>query len=291
MKINYNSKTEIKNLLKELNIYLKKRWGQNFLINEGVRNKIINILDPGKNEKIWEIGPGIGSMTETLINKTDNLTVFEIDKGLINYLKEYFREYSEKGAFRIIEGDFLKTWKEEIRKNGIPDKIIGNLPYNSASAFILTLIENNSVPSRMVFTVQKELAQRITAEKNTKNYSSFSVLCQYACTTKYCGNISPGSFFPKPEVTSAVIEMIPNKKLLDPVSESIFLRIVKGLFQSRRKTIKNNIRSNITIKNTTQEEIMNAASAAGIDILHRAEDYRVADFIKFSNEICRISSG
>lgn len=290
MKINYNSKHEIKKLLQELNICLKKRWGQNFLINENARNNIINILNPEKEEKIWEIGPGIGSITEILLAKTDSLTVFEIDKGLIRFLNEYFAMFikSEDKYFNIVDGDFLKTWEKELKINGAPDKIIGNLPYSSASAFIVTLIENNAVPAKMVFTVQKELAQRITAKTNTKSYSSFSVLCQYACTIKIRGDINSGSFFPKPDITSTIIEMTPNKRLQNPASDKIFLQLVKGLFSSRRKTIKNNIRSNITINNVSNESIYNAAFNANIDIQKRAEYYNVSDFINFSNEIQKI---
>jgi 16S rRNA (adenine1518-N6/adenine1519-N6)-dimethyltransferase len=293
MKINFNSAAEIRNLLKDLKIYLKKRWGQNFLINEGVRNKIVGLLDPLRNEKIWEIGPGIGSITEILINKTNSLTVFEIDKGLVRFLQEYFSTFisGEKNSLSIKEGDFLKTWKEEMKRKGLPDKIIGNLPYSSASAFIRTLIENNSVPSAMVFTVQKELAQRITAKTNTKNYSSFSVLCQYACGITLCGDINPGSFFPRPEVVSTIIKMVPSGIQLDPVVKPVFLKLVKGLFRSRRKTIKNNIRNNIDIKNISKDTILNAAHSAGIDISDRAENYSVSDFIRFSSEICRISPG
>ncbi len=290
MKINYNSTVNIKQLLNELNIYLKKRWGQNLLINEGARNKIVDLLDIKENERIWEIGPGIGSMTELILTKTKALTVFEIDYGLIRFLEKQFsiNNNINQNHFRIVQGDFLKTWKTELETNGPPDKIISNLPYSSASAIISAIIENNSIPKKMVFTVQKELANRITAEISTKSYSSFSVLCQYGCNIKLCGDLHSGSFFPKPEVISTIIEMTPANRVLKPTNEKIFLKLFRGLFQSRRKTIKNNLKNNIKIPGLNTEDLIKAAEGAGIDITRRAETYFINDFIFFSNEICKL---
>ena len=288
MKINHNSTVEIKRLLKELNIYLKKRWGQNFLINESARNKIVDLLNPEENDKIWEIGPGIGSMTELLLARTEHLTVFEIDYGLIRFLEKQFSKiYNSEGKkkhIRIVQGDFLKTWKKELDTNGAPDKIISNLPFSSASAFIFTMIKN--IPTKMVFTVQKELARRITAKINTKSYSSFSVLCQYACNTKLCGDLQSGSFFPRPEVTSTIIEITPQNRAVSPPVEKILFNLVRGLFQSRRKTIRNNILKNI--KNIDTELAIKASEYAGIDLTRRAESYSIEDFIRFSEEIYKL---
>ncbi|ETZ18744.1 Dimethyladenosine transferase [Borrelia duttonii CR2A] len=171
MNINYNSINSIKNVLKNKNIAPRKIWGQNYLINENIREKIIDALDIKKNEKIWEIGPGLGAMTATLLNKANFLTAFEIDPKYSEILNEKFGQLKN---FKLIEGDFLKTYKQE--KTSI-NKIVSNLPYNIASKVISTLIEDE-ILTHMVFTVQKELAERMIAKEGNKNYSSFTILVQ-----------------------------------------------------------------------------------------------------------------
>lgn len=240
--LNYNSPAEINSFLEKHKLSPQKKFGQNFLISKEARENIIKISDLKENTDVWEIGPGLGAMTALIIEKLSKcrLTVFEIDRGFILILKELFGS-----SIEIAEGDFLKTWKSVYRSSGKPDRIIGNLPYNSASAIIASIIEANSVPEKMVFTVQKEAARRIAASPGTKDYSSFSVLCQIACKVKIETDISGGAFYPVPEVISSVISMSPNDEFSEITDRKDFSRFLRILFTSRRKTLLNNLKKEI----------------------------------------------
>ena len=242
--MNYNSQKNIQDILSMYNLAPQKKFGQNFLISKDVREHILSVIDIDTNGKanIWEIGPGLGSMTALILEKlkTGKLSVFEIDKGFIELLKKFFDNRIE-----VVEGDFVKTWKKYKSIPGMPapDRIFGNLPYNSASAIIASLIEENSVPEKMVFTVQKEAAQRIAAKPGTKDYSSFSVLCQVACDIKIEADIKGGAFFPVPDVTSSLISMTPHTRYSVIKDRKAFSQFLRILFRARRKTILNNLKA------------------------------------------------
>ena len=240
--MNYNSQKSIQDFLLEHGLALQKKFGQNFLIAKDIREHIVSVIDINLGSNIWEIGPGLGSMTALILEKlqTGKLSVFEIDKGFIEILKKFFGSKIE-----IVEGDFIKTWKKYKTISGMPapDRIFGNLPYNSASAIIVSLIEENSVPEKMVFTVQKEAAQRIAAKPGTKDYSSFSVLCQIACDIKIETDIKGGAFFPVPDVTSSLISMTPHNRYNVIKNRKAFSQFLRTLFKARRKTILNNLKA------------------------------------------------
>lgn len=280
--MNYDSPKEIKAVIESLDIRLKKRWGQNFLINRGARRKILSLLDAQKNDLVWEIGPGLGSLTHELLPQTGKLLCFELDRGLITYLQDTF---TEKHNFVLIPGDVLKTWKNTADKYGMPERVVGNLPYSSASAIIAALVENNCLPPRMIFTVQKELAQRMTAPVGNKNYSSFSILCQFAFSICSHGDLKPGSFFPVPEVTSTIIELQPRKDLCAPRDRRLFLTLLKSLFVSRRKTIRNNLLSGWAATRYGEEIVLKALELSHIDPGIRGEELPVEAFIRLADNL------
>ena len=205
--LNYNSPSEIRGTVERLGLRLQKRWGQNFLINQGARRQIVSLLEPGAGETVWEIGPGLGTLTVLLLPEVRCLLAFEIDRGLIRFLKETF---PDRENLHLVEGDVLKTWRSYYSQADPPDKIVGNLPYSSASALIGALAENRVCAKRLVFTVQRELSQRMSAAPGNKNYSSFSVLCQIVYRISQMMQLKPGSFFPPPEVHSSVVLLEPN---------------------------------------------------------------------------------
>ena len=274
---NYDSVSEIKSVLDANGLNMSKRFGQNFLISKGARSKIIDILDIDAKSNIWEIGPGLGAMTHMLLDLTDSLTVFEIDYGFIKYLEQAFGHNS---GFKIISGDFVKTWTGFALSDGKPDKILGNLPYNSASAIIASLIENDCIPESMVITVQKEMGQRMISPPGSKNYSSFSMLCQYAFTVRTMGDLKSGSFYPSPDVTSTILELKPHNLYKD-VSSHLYFKIIRDLFQSRRKTIKNNLSRGWTGINVPWNIVEKALSQTGILPNDRGENIPVKDIVKF----------
>lgn len=281
--MNYDSPVEIRKVLKSSHISLKKKWGQNFLVNAGVRNKIIGLIAPEKGSVIWEIGPGLGAMTEPLLSAGARVIAFEIDWGMIRYLKEAFSLYS---GFSIVPGDVVKTWKSACREYGKPDKVMGNLPYASASAIITSFVTNGFIPGAFIFTVQRELALRMIALPGTKNYSSFSILFQSVFSIKEKQDIKPGSFYPKPDVVSSIIFAIPALNIPVPCNRDFFFRIVKAGFVSRRKTLLNNLLSDKDLKRYSAQELENAIEQAGFHRKTRGEELKVEDFINLANLLC-----
>ncbi len=255
---------------------MRRRFGQNFLVSPGGRDKILQVLDLAEGQVVWEVGPGLGALTHELVKKAGQLVVFEIDRGFIRYLESAFGEYPN---FSIVEGDAVKSWKKAGLEGKIPDRIIGNLPYNAASAIISSYIESNFIPEKMVFTVQKEMGERVGAQPGSKNYSSFSMLCQFRCTVKECGDLKPGAFYPQPEVTSRIIELVPHGKYPE-ADQSLFFTFISDLFTSRRKKIRNNLLKGRLIKTYSREAVLEAMEHAGIDPEDRGENIDVDRAVK-----------
>ena len=138
----YNSPAELKTILDNNGFSMQKKFGQNFLINAQARKKLIDTLDLNENSTVWEIGPGLGAMTNEILEKGAKLTVFEIDRGFAKLISDFFSDYSKNNKFSIVHGDVLKTWKDEYNKNGNADCLFGNLPYKIAATFIAETIEN-----------------------------------------------------------------------------------------------------------------------------------------------------
>jgi len=274
---NYDSISDLRSVLETNQLKMSKRFGQNFLMSPGARSRIIDILDINSKSKVWEIGPGLGAMTHMVLNISHLLTVFEIDYGFIKYLEKAFG--SDPG-FKIVTGDFVKTWGTIAQSDGKPEKILGNLPYNSASAIISSLIENNCIPESMVITVQKEMGQRIISPPGSKNYSSFSMLCQYVFTVINKGDLKAGSFYPSPDVTSTILELKPHNRYNNENSQ-LYFKIIRDLFQSRRKTIKNNLSRGWIGSKYSWDIVENALQLTGISPGDRGENIPVSDIVEF----------
>jgi 16S rRNA (adenine1518-N6/adenine1519-N6)-dimethyltransferase len=251
-----------------MGIALKKRWGQNFLINRGAREKILSLLEPKPGEIVWEIGGGLGAMTGALLERGARAVCFEIDRGLCRCLEESF---GNDPGFFLVPGDFMKTWRETARREA-PEKIVGNLPYRSASLMIASLAESGVEPVVMVFTVQKELAERILARPATKEYSSFSVLCQAAFEVTGRGDLQPGSFFPAPEVVSSIVELRPRHGGPKISDRALLSELARALFSSRRKTLRNNVLASDLCRRFSEDGVLAALKEEGIDQSMRAEE-------------------
>jgi len=242
---------------------MSKRLGQNFLVNRGIREKILGAVGREAGDRVWEIGPGIGSMTSMLLDAGLEVAAFEIDHGFARLLN---RVFGEEERFRLVEGDFLDTWPGELETRGPPDIVIGNLPYNAAAAMVASLIEGG-VGRRLVFTVQREVAQRMAAKPGGKDYSSFTVLCASSSSVRILFDIGGGSFWPAPRVTSSVVAMEPLRSPLAPDDRKGFSRFVRQSFSSRRKTLRNNLKA----AGWTERIVDGALDALGIDRAVRAE--------------------
>ncbi|UCP01856.1 16S rRNA (adenine(1518)-N(6)/adenine(1519)-N(6))-dimethyltransferase RsmA [Borrelia hermsii] len=270
MNINYNSINSIKRMLESKNIAPRKIWGQNYLINEHIREKLVDALEIKENERIWEIGPGLGAMTIILLKKANFLTVFEIDPKYSEILNEQFGQLKN---FKLIKGDFLKTYKQEGQNI---NKIFSNLPYNIASKVISMLIEDE-ILTHMVFTVQKELADRMLAKEGNKNYSSFTVLVQSHFNVIKIMDIDKKNFYPIPKVKSTTLKLIPCKKEIK--NFKAFNKLVRTVFTSRRKKLKNTIINFIADDNILNEDFLKNF------LDKRPEEISVKEFIAISNKL------
>ena len=277
----YNSPAELKAVLDANGFSMQKKFGQNFLINEDARRRLVDALELTEGMKVWEVGPGLGAMTNTILERGADLTVFEIDRGFASLISGFFEEYSNKGSFRIVEGDVMKTWKGQYKQAGQADRFFGNLPYNIAATIIADTIENNVRFDRCVFTVQKEVAQRMCAKPGSSDYSSFSALCQWAYDVKPLLDLAGGNFWPKPNVESRAVVFTKKADFPCCKNPELFVKMQRALFSSRRKTVRNNLSQFLN----NNDLAVSCLEKAGIDIMKRAEVLTLPELLKLSDVI------
>ena len=243
------------------------------------------------DDRVWEIGPGLGALTHRLAGGCAGLWLFEIDRGFVRYLEQAFSGLS---GVSIVPGDALKTWPDVLATEGAPDLITGNLPYCSAAAIIGSFAEQGLTPRNMVFTVQKEVALRMTAQPGSKEYSSFSLACALFWDVSAQGDLYPGAFYPKPEVVSRIVRMVPHGKY-DHVPRNIYFALAARLFSTRRKTIRNTLlRQPLTVKRDKRgsggmeispEICRQALEKAGIVEHARGEELQAAEVAEMARFI------
>lgn len=275
----YNSPLALKEFLDQNGMAMQKKFGQNFLVNEAARKKIVDFLDVKEGTKVWEVGPGLGSMTDEILSRGANLTAFEIDHGFARLVREFFSDYSEKNHFELVEGDVLKTWKKYFDEKGAADRFFGNLPYNVAATIIADTINEGVRFEKIVVTIQKEVAQRMTALPGTENYSSFSVLCQWAYDMKNIVDLAGGNFWPVPNVASRAVLMTRKDDFPRCENPSLFMKMIRQLFSSRRKTVRNNL---LPLCNGG-EVCDKVFESAGIKPNERAENLSVEKLLRLSD--------
>ena len=283
----YNSPKALKDFLDANGLAMQKKFGQNFLVNEDARKKLIDNLDINECSVVWEIGPGLGCMTDEILGRGADLTVFEIDKGFAALITSFFDDFEKKGKFRLVLGDVMKTWKGQLEKSSLPQRLFGNLPYNIAASIIADTIENNIRFDKCVFTVQKEVAQRMTAKPGTEDYSSFSVLCQWAYDIKNVVDLGGGNFWPKPNVDSRAVLFTKKENFPCCESPKTFLKMQRSLFLSRRKTVRNNLTQ--YLKNG--DLALKALENAEIEPMKRAEVLQISELLKLSDVLCSMGLG
>ncbi len=282
--MNYDSPREIASLLESRGLTLKKRYGQNFLVGRGARERVLAAIDPKPGDRVWEIGPGIGSITELLVGRVAALTAFEIDRGFLPILEARFGKVL---GFRLVAGDFLATWEQVRSEQGLPDLIFGNLPYSSASAILAALIRGGAGGARLVVTVQREVAERIGARPGTKAYGGFSILCQWDYAVIQRGDLKPGSFYPAPEVTSSVIELRPRER--PPLEDrELFFALTRHLFAARRKTIRNNLLAMEGLEGLGEEALLAALKAVALEPGRRAESLSVEQVAALADRLAAL---
>lgn len=254
----------MKNKMK--NIRAKKHLGQHFLNDLSIAEKIAESLTHQGYEKVLEIGPGMGALTQFLLQKDSKVFVIEIDTESVSYLKKNFPKLNE----HIIEGDFLKLPINSIFTE--PFALIGNFPYNISSQILFKALEHREMIPEIAGMFQKEVAERVASKPGNKNYGIISVLLQAYYDIEYLFTVSEHVFTPSPKVKSGVIHLIRKEQKTIACDEKLFKRVVKTAFNQRRKTLKNALKS-ITLVNEKKAE-----PYLGL----RAEQLSVDEFIQLT---------
>lgn len=285
--LNYDSPKEIERVLSEKGLAMTKKFGQNFLVSPSGREKLVKLMDLEEGMKVWEIGPGLGAITHMILKENVDLYSFEIDHGFASLLSG--PAFGDESRFTLVEGDALKTLFKK-RLLPLPDRIVGNLPYNVGSVMIAKLIENSYLPPLMVFTLQKEVVDRMTAKTGEDDYSSFSVLTQIDYENKLMLKLPRGCFWPQPNVDSAVVVMKRREKsLVDDTLRPVFIPLLRDIFQQRRKTIRNNLNSS-EYGNLGKDKVEEILSLSGLSGNERAEALSWDSLLKLSESAKEIKS-
>ncbi|MCD6273792.1 MAG: ribosomal RNA small subunit methyltransferase A [Deltaproteobacteria bacterium] len=275
--------TSPRTLLSAWDLRPQKKMGQNFLSDPSTAEMIITRAGIGSNDTLLEVGAGLGALTVPAARASKKVYAVEKDQRLIDLLKTELIVSNISNTV-LINSDILRLDLKKLVK-GETEKIIviGNLPYNISSILLVRLIENRDIISRAVLMFQKEMAKRIYADPNCKDYSRLSVMAQYCADIKKIATIKAPLFFPKPKVDSEVIELTfktePQYKAYD---EQLLFRVIKAAFSKRRKTLKNSLSGNIL--NIDAKKSFSLLNQAGIDPVRRAESLTVPEFVKLGNQ-------
>ncbi|MDO6441390.1 MULTISPECIES: 16S rRNA (adenine(1518)-N(6)/adenine(1519)-N(6))-dimethyltransferase RsmA [unclassified Marinobacter] len=249
----------------------RKRFGQNFLQDPGVIERIIRAIHPKPDDAIVEIGPGLGAITEEILAVNPKLQVVELDRDLIPVLRTKFFNYPE---FHIHEADALKFDFSQLM-DGKPLRIIGNLPYNISTPLIFHLLSQTGVVQDMHFMLQKEVVQRMAAVSGDNNYGRLGIMTQYFCKVQPLFEVGPGAFRPAPKVDSAIVRLVPHKELPYPAKDLGTLQaVVRTAFNARRKTLRKALAGMISVEQL---------QALGINDGLRPENLSLADFVSIAD--------
>jgi 16S rRNA (adenine1518-N6/adenine1519-N6)-dimethyltransferase len=290
-KIATPSKT--KKILREHNLNLKKSLGQNFLIDSNIIDIITAAADIQGDEFLIEIGPGIGSLTESILERLDSgkLLAIEKDAAMVDVLKDIF---AGNKKLTLLNQDALKiNWEEitaEYNAENRKIKLIANLPYYVTTPIIMGVLESEIELEQMVFMVQKEVGERICASPETKKFGSLSVAVQYHMQPEIVHQVPSSVFIPQPDVDSVIVSLSPYEENLyqkEVVSEKFFFQIVKSIFQQRRKTLRNSLSKSAVIA-LDRDLVTQALEDEGIGIKKRGEKLSISEMISISNRIYKM---
>ena len=269
--------------IKKYEFAFQKKFGQNFLIDAHVINKIISAADITKDDCVLEIGPGIGTMTQYLAESAGQVVAVEIDKNLLPILDETLAEYDN---VTIINDDILKVDINKIveeRNGGRPIKVVANLPYYITTPIIMGLFEKHVPLLSVTVMVQKEVADRMQVGPGTKDYGALSLAVQYYAEPYIVANVPPNCFIPRPGVGSAVIRL--NRYQEPPVKvkdEQLMFRLIRATFNQRRKTLVNGIKNSGDFS-LSKEEIENVFEKCGLPLNIRGEALTLEQFAMLAN--------
>jgi 16S rRNA (adenine1518-N6/adenine1519-N6)-dimethyltransferase len=263
--------------------HFSKSLGQNFLIDGSVLDRIAEGAELSEEDVVLEVGPGIGVLTQVLCERAGRVVAVEIDRGLLPVLDETLSEYSN---VEVVLGDILRLDLPQLfeeKFSGKQVKVVANLPYYITTPIIMNFFEKKLPVERIVVMVQKEVADRMQAVPSTKAYGTLSIAVQYYAEAKIVTTVSAGSFFPPPNVDSAVIALIRREKPAVAVKdEDLFFRVVKAAFAQRRKTLPNTLSSTMGV---AKDLLREALAKAEIDPMRRGESLSLEEFGRLADAI------
>lgn len=274
-----------KRIMRTNSIFAKKSFGQNFLIDDNILRNIVESANVTEQDVVIEIGPGLGNLTHYILEKNAKVIAFEIDTEMIDILNERF---ANNNKLEIVNKDILKVDMEEYLKNKNV-KIIANLPYYITSPIIFKLLEYRKNIHSITIMIQKEVAERIVATPHSKDYGVLTINTNYMADVKKLFDVPNTSFIPAPNVTSSVIQIIPNEqkeKELGIENEEVFKELVKKAFSARRKKLSNSLQ-NSGIKGMTKQDIDHIISEVGLSENCRAEELSIKEYVKMANIIAK----
>ena len=270
-------------IIQKYGFHFQKRFGQNFLIDAHILEKIVDSAEVGEEDCVLEIGPGIGTMTQYLCERARKVIVVEIDKNLIPILEETLGDYQN---IEIINADILKVDIQKIvdeHNGGKPVKVVANLPYYITTPIIMGLFESHVPIASITVMVQKEVADRIQVGPGTKDYGAFSLAVQYYAKPEVVAIVPPECFIPRPNVSSSVIRL--TRHIHHPVEvedEELMFRIIRASFNQRRKTLQNGL-NNAPDLHFSKEKIAQAIASLQVSPSIRGEALELFQFAKLSN--------
>lgn len=270
-------------ILQKYQFSFQKKFGQNFLIDTHVLDKIISSAEITKDDMVLEIGPGIGTMTQYLACAARKVIAVEIDRSLIPILEDTLGEYDN---VKIINEDVMKLDLAELAREeneGRPIKVVANLPYYITTPIIMGLFEKHVPLESITVMIQKEVADRMQVGPGTKDYGALSLAVQYYATPYIVANVPPNCFMPRPAVSSAVIKLTKRKE--PPVSvedETLMFRLIRASFNQRRKTLVNGLKNSQEL-DFSKEEILDAVESLGKGISVRGEMLTLEEFAVLAN--------
>ncbi|PLW81056.1 16S rRNA (adenine(1518)-N(6)/adenine(1519)-N(6))-dimethyltransferase [Kineobactrum sediminis] len=254
----------------------RKRFGQNFLQDDGVIARIADAVHPLPGEHLVEIGPGQGALTKALISPDLRLDVIELDRDLVSGLLAAFSIFPH---FKLHSADALDFDFAALAADGVPLRVVGNLPYNISTPLIFRLLEFAPHIQDMHFMLQREVVNRLAAQPGTKHWGRLGIMAQYHCEVEHLFDVPPEAFFPPPRVQSAIVRLTPHAGSPWPACDTRALRqVVQSAFAQRRKTLRNNLKGILDDA---------ALESLGLDPGARAETLSLEDFIALANHLSR----
>lgn len=280
--------SKTKSIISKFNIKANKRYGQNFLINDEILSKIVEVSQITKEDLVIEIGPGLGNLTEYLLNSALHVLLVEIDPKMIEVLNYRF---GDKNNYTLLNEDILKVDIDSIVKKIESEnkvkfnkiKVVANLPYYITTPIIFKLLEDENSISDITVMVQKEVAQRMVAKSKSKDFGILTLMVKYFSNANIEIIVPNSSFIPEPGVESAVIRLEKERKY-SVKDEKVFFELIHKAFAQRRKKMINSLESN-NFNNMSKNEIENLFEKCEYDFNTRAEELEIEDYIKLANSI------